>query len=116
MPGQAEYRSQAPTTDPLVRHSSEGHYIVYLLEDANQKDVEDLRSLIQREGGHMGGSVSKSRSSPQGFHTIITPQTLVQVKNHPAISHISSKHHEENRPEKEHLRRGASPPIESAES
>jgi hypothetical protein len=76
--------------DPLARHSPEGHYFVALREDIKRRQLEDLRCIIQREGGRVGSLLTKDQL--QGFHATLSPQTLIQVKNHDAVSYVDTEH------------------------
>jgi hypothetical protein len=98
----ASSEKRLPSMDPLIKHSSEGHYLVLTREDADIHQKEDLRRMIQLEGGRVGGSLGKHHQ-PHGFHAILTPQTLVQVKSHPAVSYIDVKHHEPSQEAREEL-------------
>ena len=103
MSSEKGYERRPPLTDPLVRHSPEGNYFVALHEDIDRHRVEDLRRLIQLEGGRIGSSLGKHQQI-RGFYVFMSPQTAVQVKNHDAVQYIDVEHSETIREREEELK------------
>jgi hypothetical protein len=103
MASEKEYGRRPPLTDPLVRHSPEGNYFVVLREGIDQHREKDLRRLIQLEGGRIGSSLGKHQQT-HGFYAFMSPQTVVQVKNHDAVQYIDVEHPETIREHEEEMK------------
>jgi hypothetical protein len=66
-----------------------GNYTVYVVDEADEKMILDVKSLIQKEQGYVGKSIGKKHyHKREGFHCLLTSQTLLQVRDHPAVLEV----------------------------